>query len=47
MDMLKQNEASVTMLAECFLNGDCQLCLDKLTTEKETAKDIRAEWLTL
>jgi pyruvate,water dikinase len=36
MDMLMQSEASVTMLAECFLNGDYQLCLEKLTTEKET-----------
>jgi pyruvate,water dikinase len=37
MDMLMQSEASVTMLAECFLNGDYQLCLEKLTTDKETA----------
>ncbi|MFY9943005.1 MAG: PEP/pyruvate-binding domain-containing protein [Desulfobacterales bacterium] len=36
MDMLMQSEASVTMLAECFLNGDYQLCLEKLTTERET-----------
>jgi pyruvate,water dikinase len=35
MDMLMQSEASVTMLAECFLNGDYQLCLQRLTTEKE------------
>jgi hypothetical protein len=34
--MLMQSEASVTMLAECFLNGDYQLCLEKLTTERET-----------
>ena len=37
MDMLMQSEASVTMLAECFLNGDYQMCLEKLTTKKETA----------
>ncbi|MFZ0613126.1 MAG: PEP/pyruvate-binding domain-containing protein [Desulfobacterales bacterium] len=37
MDMLMQSEASVTMLSECFLNGDYQLCLEKLATEKETA----------
>jgi len=37
MDMLMQSEASVTMLAECFLNGDYQLCLEKLATDRETA----------
>ena len=37
MDMLMQSEASATMLAECLLNEDYQLCLDKLTIEKETA----------